>query len=369
MAADELRPLRLAGGRFDKAVQGKNDVGFPLDAIDELARYDRLIVAVASALWKEENPGRNLPRNFRESVQLRLTGLEEGSVKSVMSRMAKPGGIGGDQSFGPRARALAASALAAVAVGQAVPEAFPEAALQPLAMFAKGLKDDEKAIIQRPGKTEFTYRLADQQRLARIVKSNRKANGSVLGRFVGVSGDRKSFEFRPRFGNVVNGKFFHGSIFPTIHEVTRPSDLAPYVELTGALEFDVRDKLVFVGDVSSIRTVARQDDPMGEEIRGLIETPAGWLDGRGAAPSTAAIEWACAFAQACDEASTVFPHLFPTEEGGVLLEDQIGPVRWSLEIEPDGEPFIVVSGGGMTPIAKEPADPAEAAGSLAEFRA
>lgn len=58
--------MRLRGGRYERR-------GFPLEALPELARYERLVLDVAKVLWKQSNPDRRVPRGFAEQLQLRLT--------------------------------------------------------------------------------------------------------------------------------------------------------------------------------------------------------------------------------------------------------------------------------------------------------
>ena len=73
-------PLRFEGGRFDEA-------GYPLDALGELVRYERLVVEVARGLWMDKHPTRKrAPRHFDNALRLRLSAVEDGSVIPVLKR-------------------------------------------------------------------------------------------------------------------------------------------------------------------------------------------------------------------------------------------------------------------------------------------
>ena len=130
---DDFKPLRLSGGRFDEASVGT--VGFPLEAIAELARYERLLIKVARELWRKENPHRTrAPKGFDEQLRLRLTTVTEGCVTPVLLR----GQGDADRRFDPdgwmhRARSSIAEALSAIVGEQRLPSTFPAAARRTLA--------------------------------------------------------------------------------------------------------------------------------------------------------------------------------------------------------------------------------------------
>lgn len=370
VSPESFVPLHLEGGRFDVAVHG-DDVGFPLEALDELKRYEEAIVAVAAALWRAENPGRkNLPPNFADSVRLRLTGLEKGSVRTRIATMKSSGKIAAaDLSWGPAARSLFVAALAAVVAGQPVPIEFPDSALPALAKVAKGLQASETAVFQGGGGAGVRYGVADQQRLAERVRTTRSRNGQLMGRFTAFNADAQSFSFRQRFGTLIPGRFLNVGHLEQIRDLTEKRADAPYVLIDCAYALDVKDQVTAVEDLSIITVVSRPSDPHGDEVRRLVEFAPGWMEGGGAAPAAKALVWLRAFTNACADGEVELPVIFPTEEGGLMVEAQDGAVRWSLEVEPDGSPLIVVAGGGRPATVDEPDTAAAAVRSLKEFRA
>lgn len=370
VSPESFVPIHLEGGRFDIAVHG-DDVGFPLEALDELTRYEDAIVAVAAALWRAENPGRKrLPPKFADSVRLRLIGLEKGSVKTRLATMKSSGKIAAaDLSWGPKARTSLVAALAAVAAGQPVPVDFPDAALPALAKVAKGLQADETAVFQGSGGAVVRYGVSDQQRLASRVGTTKSRNGRLVGRFTAFNADAQSFSFRQRFGTLIPGRFLNAVHLERIRDLTEKRADAPYVLIDCAFALDVKDQVTAVEDLSIITVVSRPSDPHGDEVRRLVEFAPGWMEGGGAAPAAEALVWLRAFTNACAEREVEVPVIFPTEEGGLMVEAQDGAVRWSLEVEPDGSPMIVVAGGGRPAQVDEPDTAAAAVVSLKEFRA
>src|SRR6266496_4893428 len=57
------------------------DHGLDLDVLPDLYAYKELLVATAKELWKRHHPDRQrLPKNFEDSLCLKFTQLQEGTV-------------------------------------------------------------------------------------------------------------------------------------------------------------------------------------------------------------------------------------------------------------------------------------------------
>jgi hypothetical protein len=93
----------------------------------------------------------------------------------------------------------------------------------------------------------------------------------------------------------------------------------------------------------------------------------GWLDGYAVAPKASAVEWVKDFAAEVDTALLDHLHVFPTQEGGLLVERQAGAHRWSLEVEPEADVYVVIVREGRPAECIEPADVAAATASFADF--
>jgi hypothetical protein len=108
------------------------------------------------------------------------------------------------------------------------------------------------------------------------------------------------------------------------------------------------------------------DAPLADPLARLKELGDGWADGDGLAPQLPALAWARDVGKELGHSYAARLVVAPTLEGGVVLERQIGTSRWSLDIDPDGDPFLVVVGEGSTETS-EPMSPAAAAESFREF--
>lgn len=72
--------FKLSGGRFELE-------GFPLDAMGELANYQRLLFEVAKDLWRRDHPGKkSVPRHFENQFRLGLKLVQDGSARPIAVR-------------------------------------------------------------------------------------------------------------------------------------------------------------------------------------------------------------------------------------------------------------------------------------------
>lgn len=66
-----------------------------------------------------------------------------------------------------------------------------------------------------------------------------------------------------------------------------------------------------------------------EELRAL---EAGWLEGKGKAPSSDELDWLCQTFEQQFPDDLPLPHVYPTPEGGLQLEWSLGAVEATLEV-------------------------------------
>ncbi|CAB4897690.1 unannotated protein [freshwater metagenome] len=365
----ERTPLRLTGGRFDDASAGA-EVGFPLEVITELARYERLLIQVARGIWKNTHPKRiRAPKRFDQKLRLRLVTVDRGSVMPVLApneQLADP------QLFDPdglyqRSHELVADALAAVVDEKPLPADFPLEATASLVQFGSSFRDDERCTLRRRSGGAVTYSQAARRHLVKITaEDNIQIDGELVGRVTQLRPNLQDFHFLIRGGARVTGKYHQQSRFEELRPVVDADDKAAFVRLACTFSKDSLGRVAAIDDVREVETVVGSEDAMAAELRGLLELEAGWHDGAGAAPTEAAVEWARDFAAELN-VSTDALGLFPTLEGGVLAEMQIDARRWSLEVEPDGSPFVASAGPDEAPSVSEPGGAADAARALEAF--
>ena len=88
---NQVVKLRFEGSRFDGAE-------IPVSALQELLRFQELIIAAAKTQWEQQNPDQEIPSNFEETLALTLKRVEEGSAVPVLEREAVDHSL--DEIFG-----------------------------------------------------------------------------------------------------------------------------------------------------------------------------------------------------------------------------------------------------------------------------
>lgn len=363
--SDAFRPLHLSGGRYEQASAGT--VGFPLEAIAELARYERLLIKVARELWRKENPHRTrAPKGFDEQLRLRLTTVTEGCVTPVFLR----GQGDADRLFDPdgwmhRAQSSIAEALSAIVGEQPLPSAFPTEARHTLVQFGSSLRPDELCRIVDPSGTDVAYTQAARHHLVGIVASSEVTmDGTLVGRIGELDANRRTFRFSDRSGRRVEGSFRQTGLIAELRQFTERDAVATFVRLTCRYSTDAEQRVEGIEDVEGVEPIVAVDDPLGSRLRHLLELYDGWHDDDGLAPALGAIEWVRDFAAELTSEQLEPLVVGPTLEGGVLVEQQVAGTRWSLEIDPDGEVHAVTVPPDGAPVIQEIKDGEDAVSSL-----
>lgn len=368
--ATGFRSLRLRGGRFDAAATDR--VGFPLEAITELARYERLLIRVARELWLTDNRSRvRAPKGFDERLRLRLTAVERGCVAPVLA-LQNPAddALFSEAELLERSQQAIADALAAVVAEEPLPASFPPAAASWLVPFGSGLRADESCVLERPSGSDVVYTQEGRRHLVRIVSAEDiKIDGQLVGRVGAVDANRQAFDFTGRAGSRIEGSFEQTGMFRELREHTERDAVAPYVRISCRYSTNDAGQLSRIEDVYEIELVVGPADPLGPQLRKLLELGDGWNGEHSRAPSVAAVEWARDFAAELrsDELSPFA--ICPTHAGGVLIERQNEVGRWSLDIEPDGSAVAITVPLAGEPAMREVDEPAAASDDLRRFGA
>lgn len=368
--SDPLRfkPLQLSGGRFDEASRS-DIVGFPLEVIAELARYERLLIKVARELWMLDHPGRQrAPKGFDEGLRLSIIAVDRGSVAPVLERRdTSDGRLFDPDSWVQRSQQTVADAIAAIVDEQPLPTSFPAHATPSLVQFGAGFREDERCVLVRGQGPPVTYTQRARRHLVRIASpEDIRIDGTLIGRLGAFHANKQQFEFSDRSGARVTGAFTQAGLFPELKELTDRDADAAFVKLTCTYSTDVAGHLSAIEDVDDIETIVGPREPLGLALRDLLQLRDGWHDGHGSTLDLSAIEWVRDFAADVPEDWLPDLSVFPTLEGGVLVERQIDTDRWSVEVDPAGDVIVAIFREGATNVF-EAADQNEVVVSLRDF--
>jgi hypothetical protein len=194
-----------------------------------------------------------------------------------------------------------------------------------------------------------------------------KIQGQLVGRVSAIDANRQTFEFVDREGRRVDGRFEQLGLLYVMRDAIDRDPRAPFVRLSCRYSADAQGRLSVINEVDDFEIVVAPDDLLGAKLWRLLELKNAWRDGEGLAPHVSAVEWARDFAEEAGDVLVSDLRVFPTMEGGVLIEKQWNRHRWSLEVDAEGEAFLVVVDAEGNTASQEPPDAATAAENLRQF--
>ena len=296
--------------------------------------------------------------------------VDEGSVVPVFERRTvdEDSKLFDPDDWVGQSQEVISDAIAAVANEESLPEEFPASGVQSLVQFGSSLWDEEVCFLGKRGRGPVRYDQAARRHLISITSSESiQVDGEILGTIGSLDANKQKFEFADRRGNHVSGSFSQRNLFADFRDVTDRDEDAPFVRLLCRYTADAYGRLSGIEDVEELETLVSSDDPLGRPLRRVLELKDGWHDGEGRQVDPAAVEWGRDFAAEVEEVSAL--SVFPTLEGGLLLERQLGRRRWSLEVDPQGDAFITIVNAVGESSDSEIGTVAEAVESYREFDA
>ena len=324
-----LKP-RLCGGRFEQG-------GIPLDTLKDLAVLQEMLIEVAKWRFLEENPDRvRSPRGFTEGVELRLSGIEEGSVRPVLElsfSSSQPAMLPTPrQGYFQQALDSIIGAIGAVEHNEPVLSHLPEGSLAYFNRIGRSLGDNEYIEFDAPSSTtpiRLTRRTRRQLILASSSVKEITEGVSLRGSIPEADQDAMTFELQ-----LIQGQKVPGPI-PDQHYETILSAFSGYrrntrVLLQGVGRYNRQNRLVGVESVEHVALLDPLDVPARlDEFRGMRD---GWLEGGGQAPDHDGLDWLADSFEQQFPSDLPLPYLFPTEDGGVQAEWEIGSNSISLDV-------------------------------------
>lgn len=323
-----LRP-RLVGARFDEHA-------IPLEILKDLAVLEEMIIEVAKWNYLQDNPKRQrVPRGFTGGIELRLTGVEQGSAIPLIS-LSLAGASAlfppDNQHYFEKARDNIVFAIKAVEYNESVTKHLPEQSLAYFDKIGRSLRDGEAI--------EFTLR--DGEISAQLTKETRTKllnyskvkeitdDVSIRGAIPEVDQDVMTFMIQMIDGRKVTAPIStqHKEI---ILKAFNQYEAGQRVLLQGVGKFSRQERLLGFESVEHISLLDPLDVPARlEELRNLID---GWLEGRGVAPRQEGLDWLAQTFEQNFPDDLPLPYVYPTAEGGVQMEWTIDTSEASLEID------------------------------------
>ena len=168
MSIDSFLEPRLVGKRFDGHA-------IPLEFLKDFAVLEEFIREVAKWKFMTEHPERRRsPRGFTEGISLSLTGIEDGSVKPLISLVVAASTLFpvGNASYFIEARDAVVNAIDAAEQNQPITKYLPEKILGYFDRFGRSLRNGEAIEFTAPDRAT-PVRLTKETRRKLVLASSR----------------------------------------------------------------------------------------------------------------------------------------------------------------------------------------------------
>ena len=342
MSAEPFLRLRLTGDRFEGHA-------IPLGFLKDLAVLEKMIVEVAKAEFLKEYRGyQRVPRGFAKGIELKLTGIEEGSAVAVISLDEVPSSQFWNLPYFERAREALVYMIGAAEQNRSITEYPSEKALRYFDRFVQNLRDNEAIEFTTPTRdTSAKLTKKSRQRLVPATVGDDGPTGetmisytkskavpdalsikeltektTVRGTVPEADQDHMTFEVQPIVGQKVKKVPIPPQHLDTILEAFRRYKDGTRVLLQGVGRFDQVNHLLGFDSIEHISILKALD--ISAQLDDLRLMKNGWLEGEGLAPPPEGLDW---LSQAFDDhysENLPPPYLYPTEEGrrsgGVVVQ-------------------------------------------------
>ena len=327
MSIETFLEPRLVGSRFDGHA-------VPLELLKDLAVLGDLIVDVAKWQFLQDNPTRKrTPRGFTEGIELKLTGVEEGSAKVLISLVTASVML-----FPPtppcfeKARDAVVHAIAAAEGGKKVTDHLPDHVLGYFDRIGRSLRIAEAIEFTTPNHTS-PARLTKETRRTLLLASEKikeyTEETKIRGSIPEADQDNMTFELQMVDGRKIKAPIYPQHL-PIILEGFNGYKDGVRVLLEGVGKFSRQDRLQSLESVERITILDNLDvEARLDELRLIKDS---WLGDNGIALAESGLDWLLHTFNLHFPDHLPLPYIYPTPEGGIQFEWPINPNEISLEI-------------------------------------
>ena len=313
-----LRP-RLRGARFE-------DASIPLQVLADLAALREMVIEVAKWRFLEANPDRRrAPRGFTNRIELKLTGIEEGSAVPVIDLVSTESSLNGlslpYQDYYEMARDDIVRTVASVSENAQTGDiiTLPSKYLGYFNRVGRGLRDREYFEFDVPnGSTPARLTREVRNTLlqaASITEITQEIN--LRGTVPEADQDNMSFELQQVHGMKVVCPLLDLHRDTIIHAFAGYEDNVRIL-VQGIGRFDLQNRLTGVESIDSVSILEPLDVPARlDELRAMKD---GEYDGFGSAPSHEGLDWLSNTFEIYYPDDLPLPNTYPTPEGGLEME-------------------------------------------------
>ena len=332
--------LYYQGRRFEGA-------RLPIDVLEDLPALRDLIVIFSKEAWLAANQDRKrIPRNLIDGLQVSLVTIEDGSALPQLEwefpdqQTEVPDIATQSEVFIQNGYNYLANAIQTRRLPKMRQPSNANRALYAFRRFGRNLKVGEK--IGLAG--NFTGKARNGQN---VIDWDETAKAEIERSLSGSYTKRIEIDAAEYLGGIVDPEKTKAALrfdIPSYNriEIELPysdfiSEFHPYINRKFFLDLDVEiDGAGRIAAVQEMNDYERQQHHLVEVIETYRTFDDGWLDGHGKSVSREITDTAIAYL----DGRAPLPNFYgvaPTEDGGILLEYQIGTWDYGIEFTPSGD--------------------------------
>ena len=292
-----------------------------------------MVLEVAKWRYLEANPGRQrIPRGFADSISLKLIRIDTGSAIPVIILSPTQRELDGvPLPYQPlfeeaREHIVDVIALAEQEDLTSADICLPLGHLTYFNKIGQSLREDE--CLELPSHKRNTLARLTRETRRRLLLWSSVTPSSTIKRDVTLRGgvpeadqSRMTFELQPVYGLKVAGPI-PVQHFQTIVDAFNGYHEGVKILLQGVGRYDRQGRISGLESISYVRPLDPLDIPARlDEFRNMKD---GWLEGKGVAPSRLGLDWLSASFERHFPDDLPLPYVFPTPEGGIEAEWQLG---------------------------------------------
>ncbi|MGQ0433392.1 MAG: hypothetical protein ACT452_13400 [Microthrixaceae bacterium] len=331
-----FRGERFNGGRL------------PLDLMSDLTALNELLKVLARSELAAHTDRKRLPKGYVETTTLWITSISEGSAVLELERQLAT--LPDDITRDPleSARDLFVETVQAAANQQALPDAFPTKLRSRFNAIGRHLDKGESLELGAPGSTNLAHYTRDVRE--RLVEKTAGVEDDyfAVGLVHEFNPAKRSFQILTSDG-LVDGTY-PDELDPDLRQGIYDAELSA-TYLNGSMPYRVDGTGTFIGDVVKVfaaESVTPVDFSVGDvrfhdavlRVKECVALPTGWMDDEGEEISPATGEGFLQVLASLADMEQPAPAIFPTLEGCLRAEWEVGDFELVWERETDGSHFV-----------------------------
>lgn len=327
-----------------------------MDSLVELQKYQEIVRIAAVAEWQQQHPGEPVPAELKESVSLTIDRIDEGSADVFLAFEQHEVYIQYQAEAQDAADAIVEAAYsdADIPVLPALTAEQDNELRDAVAQLGSTLRPEQSMEFYPDGPDSSPVTITIETRQAAVERLSRiedfliaaepetkhselaKVEESLVGRVTAVDTNKSTFLLALPNAQTIKGRYpKNPELLEDLRKVLNSEAVGPLTRVTGDLQY--RDGEIYrFWETSSVELIQFDDTAWGARLAELAALMTGWDGGDAVQISSVALEGAQMIMRAVDEAAVERPGVFPTDEGGVLIEWASPSGVRSIEVLEDG---------------------------------